>query len=117
MTKQTTRLPLPARLLNLAGRGANVVGLHPVSLGLEHLLQKATNNTGLSDFGGDEFRQPLALLLESLEREAKLSLLGRMVATLSPFLTPKFSNVFASRLTLLFNSSQVKRWPSKTNAR
>jgi hypothetical protein len=80
MSEKSARLPLPLRLLNLAGRGANIVGLHPVKLGLEPLLQKAMDNTGLNDFGGDEFQQPLALLLDSLEREAKLSLLGRMVA-------------------------------------
>ena len=80
MSEKSARLPLPLRLLNLAGRGANIVGLHPVKLGLEPLLQKAMDNTGLNDFGGDEFQQPLALLLGSLEREAKLSLLGRMVA-------------------------------------
>jgi hypothetical protein len=80
MSEKSARLPLSLRLLNLAGRGATVVGLHPVQLALEPLLQQATDNTGLNDFGGDEFHQPLALLLDSLEREAKLSLLGRMVA-------------------------------------
>ena len=80
MADHKTRLPLPVRLLNLAGRGANAIGLHPVNLGLEQLLQKAASNTGLSDFGGNEFRQPLALLLSCLEKEARLSLLGRMVA-------------------------------------
>jgi hypothetical protein len=80
MSEKSARLPLSLRLLNLAGRGATVVGMHPVQLALEPLLQQATDNTGLNDFGGDEFHQPLALLLDSLEREAKLSLLGRMVA-------------------------------------
>lgn len=80
MPENTVRLPLGARLLNLAGRGANLVGLHPVNLELESLLHRAMANTGLSDFGGDEFRQPLALLLSGLENDARLSLLGRMVA-------------------------------------
>lgn len=74
------RLPLGVRLMNLAGRAARGVGLHPIDLGVEGLLRTAEKNTGLSDFGGDEFRQPLTLLVDSLEREAKLSLLGRMVA-------------------------------------
>jgi len=73
-------LPLPVRLLNLAGRGANAIGLQPVSLGLEKLLQTARENTGLSDFGEEDFRRPLALLLECLEKEADLSMLGRIVA-------------------------------------
>jgi hypothetical protein len=66
--------------VNLAGRAARGIGLRPVDLGVEALLEKAMRNTGLSDFGGEEFRQPLALLVDSLEREANLSLLGRMVA-------------------------------------
>ena len=73
-------MPLPVRLLNAAGRGANALGFHPVDLGLDALLQTAIKNTGLSDFGEDDFRQPLALLLNSLEKEADLSLLGRIIA-------------------------------------
>ncbi|MCB1706180.1 MAG: sulfotransferase [Halioglobus sp.] len=73
-------LPLPVRLLNLAGRGANALGLQPVDLSVDKLLQTAMANTGLSDFGEDDFRQPLALLLDSLEKEADLSLLGRIIA-------------------------------------
>ena len=80
MTESSRPLPLPVRLMNLAGAGASRIGLQPIKLGVASLLEKAQANTGLSDFGGDEFRQPLALLIESLEKEAKLSLLGRIVA-------------------------------------
>jgi hypothetical protein len=80
MSEHSSSLPLTVRLLNLAGRGANAIGIHPVNLGLEQLLQKAMANTGLTDFGEESFRQPLALLLDSLEKEAELSLLGRIVA-------------------------------------
>ncbi len=66
--------------MNLAGEGAGWLGLQPIKLSVESLLEKAQGNTGLSDFGGDEFRQPLALLVDSLEKEAHLSLLGRLVA-------------------------------------
>ena len=76
----TSPMPLPVRLLNLLGRGANTVGLQPVSLELEKLLRQACHNTGLSDFGEEDFRQPLALLLDGLEKEANLSLLGRIIA-------------------------------------
>jgi len=78
--QRVSALPLPVRLLNLAGRGANAIGLHPVSLELEALLRQAQTNTGLSDFGGDAFYRPLALLLDSLEKQANLTLLGRMIA-------------------------------------
>jgi hypothetical protein len=76
----SSQLPLPVRLMNLAGRGANAIGLHPVDLSLDKLLQTAMDNTGLSDFGENDFRQPLALLLDGLEKEARLSLLGRIIA-------------------------------------
>jgi hypothetical protein len=73
-------LPLPVRLLNLAGRGASAIGIQPVDLSVDKLLQTAMANTGLRDFGENDFRQPLALLLDSLEKEADLSLLGRIIA-------------------------------------
>jgi hypothetical protein len=66
--------------MNLAGKGARWVGFEPIKLDVENLLEKATTSTGLTDFGGDEFRQPLALLIEGLENEAKLSTMGRIVA-------------------------------------
>jgi hypothetical protein len=80
MSDHTHALPLPVRLLNLAGRGASRLGFQPIELSLDSLLDKARANTGLSDFGGNEFRAPLALLIDSLEKEAKLTTLGRMVA-------------------------------------
>ena len=73
-------LPLPVRLMNLAGRGANAVGLQPVDLSLDALLQQARKNTGLRDFGEDDFRDPLTMLLQGLEQEAQLSLMGRIIA-------------------------------------
>jgi hypothetical protein len=66
--------------MNLAGEGAGWIGLRPVRLSVDSLLEKATANTGLTDMGGDEFREPLTLLVESLETEANLSLMGRLVA-------------------------------------
>jgi hypothetical protein len=80
MAEHVRPLPLPVRLMNLAGRGAARLGLQPIDLRVESLLEKARANTGLTDFGGDEFREPLALLCEGLQREAKLSSMGRMVA-------------------------------------
>jgi len=75
-----TTLPLAVRLMNRAGEGARWIGLQPIKLDAEGLLEKAVANTGFSDFGGDEFRKPLALLVEGLENEANLSTMGRLVA-------------------------------------
>jgi len=44
------------------------------------LLEEAVRNTGLSDFGGDAFRTPLRIFLDSLEKEAQLNLIGRILA-------------------------------------
>ncbi len=63
-----TAMPLPVRFLNMVGRSVNGIGVQPLNLSLNKLLQTATDNTGLSDFGENDFRQPLALLLEGLER-------------------------------------------------
>ena len=43
------------------------------------LLSIAERQTGLSDLGDDWFLAPLAFLLQSIEREAKLNALGRFV--------------------------------------
>jgi hypothetical protein len=51
-----------------------------VSLDEESLLAEAQRNTGLSDFGGDGFRDPLRVFLDSLERESRLHLVGRVLA-------------------------------------
>lgn len=73
-------LPLPVKLLNLAGRGAGALGLQPIDLRFDKLLQQARANTGLQDFGEGDFEEPLRLLLDGLENEARLSVLGRMIA-------------------------------------
>jgi hypothetical protein len=44
------------------------------------LLQAAREATGLEDFGGEQFREGLQRLLESLNGEAQLNLLGRIGA-------------------------------------
>ncbi len=75
-----SQLPLPVRLMNFAGRSAEVVGLQPVDLRFDSLLKKARQNTGLDDFGEDDFRDPLRMLLRCLEGEAQLSTMGRMIA-------------------------------------
>jgi hypothetical protein len=43
------------------------------------LLSIAERQTGLNDFGDHRFLEPMAFLMESVEREAKLNALGRFV--------------------------------------
>lgn len=67
--------PRPAWLdaLNSLARGL------PVPLDESSLLEQAVAQTGLTDFGGEAFREPLRILLASLEEEAHLNLIGRII--------------------------------------
>ena len=51
-----------------------------ISLDEAGLLETAQKETGLSDFGTDDFRTPLSLLMASLENEAQLTFMGRVMA-------------------------------------
>jgi hypothetical protein len=68
------------RIVNGFGRTLNRLGLPPVRLNDEALLERARRQTRLDDFGTHDFRGPLRLLLRSLEHEARLSWLGRILA-------------------------------------
>lgn len=50
-----------------------------IPLNAKSLIATATENTGLSDFGEDEWYQPFQVLCRSLEEEAKLTLVGRLM--------------------------------------
>ena len=47
---------------------------------VEDLHESATRMTGLADYGEDDYRDGLAVLLESYDRDAELTSLGRRVA-------------------------------------
>lgn len=66
-------------MMNFFGRAANAIGMHPVSLDEDHIINKAIKEAGSSDFGGDDFREGLRRLLASAESEAQLTLLGRLM--------------------------------------
>jgi hypothetical protein len=67
------RLPWWLRAGNAVGRPfASLLSLDP-----DALCEAASRATGLSDFGDPSFREPLGVLLDSLEREAGLSPFGR----------------------------------------
>lgn len=74
------QLPLPIRAVNATVGLLDRVGLHPASLTANKLLATAQNNTGLSDFGDDSYREGFERLLWSLQHEANLSALGRLIA-------------------------------------
>jgi hypothetical protein len=72
--------PLGLRLFNGVGGALRAAGLPLIRLDEESLIRKAVRNTGLDDFGDGAFLAPLRLLLDSLEREARLTALGRVIA-------------------------------------
>jgi hypothetical protein len=71
------RLPFAVRALNAVGAP---IARWMLSLDPDDLLAAASTRTGLSDYGEDSFREPLAVLLEAFERDAGLSALGRISA-------------------------------------
>jgi len=72
--------PLGLRLLNGTGAALRGLGLPLLRLDADTLLAKARAQTGLDDFGDDAFRDPLRRLVSSLDQEARLTLLGRIMA-------------------------------------
>jgi len=75
-----TALPLPVRLMNTAFATLGRAGPRLLPLGPEGLMEAAARTTGLSDFSSPYFREPLARLCDSLEQDARLTALGRMIA-------------------------------------
>jgi len=60
--------------------GAGIADLPEVSLEEASLLDEARKNVGLDDFGDPIFRDGLQRLLVSLEEEARLTPIGRLIA-------------------------------------
>lgn len=73
-------LPFPIRALNGAFAASGRLGCKAVSLEPASLMAAATRKTGLSDFGSDAMAENLARLCASLEGDASLSGLGRIMA-------------------------------------
>ena len=74
----TLHSPL-VRLLNRVGSSF----ASRVEFSSDYLLDQARLHTRLDDFGEDDFRRPLEVLLESLDKEAQLHLVGRKMTQLS----------------------------------
>ena len=71
--------PMAIKLINRMGRGLKKLGIEkPSLLPTETIIRKAKKQVGLSDFGDESFIPALEKLAVSLEREARLSQLGRI---------------------------------------
>ena len=63
-----------------------------VSFDIDRVVADARGVDGLSDFGGDSYREPLEKLLWSLEHEAQLNAIGR------PVLRQRVVDILSTRL-------------------
>jgi hypothetical protein len=68
---------MPVKLVNAVSRGIWRLGIEPPVLEAESMCREAEGRTGLDDFGDESFREPLGVLLDSIEREAHLHAVGR----------------------------------------
>lgn len=80
MSFTRAQLPLVLRAFNAGVTATRKTGLNLVSLKPEPLLNLAAKKTGLVDYGPDYFRGPLKRLCTSLDEDAKLTGLGRVMA-------------------------------------
>ncbi|MBW2289789.1 MAG: sulfotransferase [Deltaproteobacteria bacterium] len=72
--------PLAVRAINGAGAGLRRLGVPLLPVHEERLLLAARKETGLEDFGGEGFREGLRRLVDSLNQDAQLNVLGRISA-------------------------------------
>lgn len=71
---------LPLQVLNGVGAGCSALGWSVPSLSPADILAAVQQRTGLSDYGGDDYREPLERYVASAEAEAQLTTLGRLAA-------------------------------------
>lgn len=77
-TTPYSRRPFPIRVFNALGPMLSALHVLP-RLSVEALMERARRKTGLSDFGDEWFREPLGVLVKSINEEAGLSALGRTI--------------------------------------
>jgi hypothetical protein len=65
------------RRINEEGDCMDIAGVVP--LDEQSLLDAAMRATGLSDFGSDDWREPFQVLVKSMEEDAELNLMGRLM--------------------------------------
>ena len=79
LTFQKPYRSLRYQFLTRGGASLEKLGFNLASLDQESLLEAAKRQTGLTDFGDVRFHTPLAILLDSLQKEASLNFLGKLL--------------------------------------
>jgi len=80
MTAPAPHRPVSIRLINGTGASLRKLGVPLLDLDEARLLHAARSSARLEDFGGEHFRAGFRRLLESIEAEAHLNLIGRITA-------------------------------------
>lgn len=80
MKSSRSNLSLPYTLANALGRVLVAARVPIMRLDEQSLCERAMRQTGLTDFGDPRYREGLVQLLESVERDANLHPLGRLMA-------------------------------------
>jgi len=71
--------PIPIAAVNRAGRLLARVGIGGKPIAVDAVLSDARRKVGLSDFGDEGFVEPLEILVDSINREARLNPLGHLI--------------------------------------
>ncbi len=71
--------PLAVLAANRLATGLSGLGVGGGRLSVDELMRSARARTGLEDFGDESFRVPLGVLVDSIESEACLHAVGRMI--------------------------------------
>jgi hypothetical protein len=71
----------PVRALNGIGAGLTRLGFNLPSMTPSSVVASATKAAGSDDLGDDSYREPLAVFLDSCEKEAELTTFGRILIT------------------------------------
>src|SRR5260221_8903271 len=65
------------KTLNDIGEGLDIKAIVPMTS--QSLMQHASANTGVTDFGDDDWFEPFTVLTKSMDEEADLHLPGRLL--------------------------------------
>lgn len=102
MKRQESPVPQASWVSHLNAIGQHGTAESLVTIASDDLLDNAARNTGLSDYGDDNFKAGLNKLVSSLNDEAQLTLTGRIIAK------TELIRILTSRLSLI---DFVKRNP------
>lgn len=87
--------PLRVRIINTIGAALDSVSITIPHLEAEKFIASACKKTGLDDFGDSGFREGLTVLLQSLQEDAKLNTMGRILAN------TQINNLLVNRLKMI----------------